>query len=91
MKEITRVQAIIGLSEMWDIAFPENSQGRVQDWGERLDLCDMWDGDEDYTDDMRPPGVWDLLLALGVTPQELIEHCHANPKMFALQSTAAKE
>jgi hypothetical protein len=82
MKTITRVQAIHALNAMWDIAFPENSHGRVQDWAEGLDLCDMWDGDEDYTDDMKPPGIWDLLLSLGVTPAELIEHCHANPALF---------
>lgn len=81
--EITRAKAIKALSALWDIAFPERSGERCQEWAEANHLCAIWDPDslEDQQDAM-PPGIWDLMLALGVTPAELIEHCHANPKLF---------
>lgn len=83
MRKIERAGAIKALSDMWDIAFPEGAMERVQDWGERNDLCDEWNPEEaGWPDDCRPPGIWDLLMVLGVTPQELIEHCHANPALF---------
>jgi hypothetical protein len=81
--EITRAKAIKAISDMWDVAFPERSGERLQDWAEAHHLCAIWDPDslEDQQDAI-PPGIWDLMLALGVTPAELIEHCHANPKLF---------
>lgn len=83
MREITRVKAIKALDAMWEIAFPERAQERVQDWAEANDLCEYWDPEiDDPQPDAIPPGIWDLLQALGVTPHELIEHCHANPKLF---------
>jgi hypothetical protein len=87
MKTMTRVQAIKALDRMWEIAFPEGSHERVQDWAEGLGLCDEWDPDDDGPQDGAvPPGIWDVVMALGVTPAELIEHCHANPKIFESRS-----
>lgn len=81
--DITRVKAIKALSALWDIAFPERSGERCQEWAENNHLCAIWDPDSlDDQQDAMPPGIWDLMLVLGVTPAELIEHCHANPKLF---------
>lgn len=83
MRTITRELAIKAMDSMWEIAFPEGSQERVQYWAEACHLCDEWDpDDEGVQEGARPPGIWDLLLALGVTPQELIALCHANPAIF---------
>jgi hypothetical protein len=83
MKEISRELAIKALDSMWDVAFPEGSQERLQFWAEERHLCDEWDPEDEGTqEDARPPGVWDLLLAIGVTRQELIDYCNANPKIF---------
>jgi hypothetical protein len=81
--DVTRVKAIKALSALWDIAFPERSGERCHEWAEANYLCAIWEPDslEDQQDAM-PPGIWDLMLALGVTPAELIQHCHANPKLF---------
>lgn len=84
MREITRAEAIKALESVFDKAFgnDKGSGDAYEDWAREQGLCADWDGEEEITDDMLAPGQWDLLLAVGVTPEELIEHLHANPEIF---------
>lgn len=93
MREITRADAIKALDSLFEKAFgnDKGSGEMYEDWARERGLCDDWDGYGEVTDGMVPPGQWDILLAMGVTPAELIEHLHANPAIFEPREEKAKD
>lgn len=82
--ELTRARAIVALNEVMERYFgsDKGSQEKYQDFCETLGLCELWDGDEPALEEHMPPGTWELLMAIGVTEAELIEHLHANPALL---------
>lgn len=82
--ELTRARAIVALHEIMDRYFgaEKGSQEMYQSFCEDLGLAELWDGEEPLLEQHQPPGTWELLMAIGVTEAELIEHLHANPTLF---------
>ena len=84
---IMREQAIRSLDHLFEKVFGSDKGSReaYEEWATNEGLCEEWAGEEDITDQMRPPGTLEFLLALGVTPQEIVDVIHLNPEIFDQQ------
>ena len=88
---ITREAAIKALLSLEDRAFghDKGSGEAYQEWAERLGLCPDWDGESRVRDEDMPPNFEELLMAVGVSPQEIVAIAHINPKCFPPQMCRA--
>ena len=84
MDKITRVQAIKAIDSLFDRYFgsDKGSNELYESWASDNKLCEPWNGEEELTEEHIPPGQFDILMALGITKEELIEHLGVNPEIF---------
>jgi hypothetical protein len=82
--KVTREKAIKAINELFDRHFgcDKGSGEDYQEWAEDMKLCEPWDGEGSFTEENYPPGQWDILQAIGVTQDEIIELLGANPAIF---------
>lgn len=84
-KKIARAAAIRALEGLFERAFgsEKGSGDAYSEWCEEVGLCETWDGEEEFRDEHNPPCQYELMLALGLTPQEIVNALHINPKTFS--------
>lgn len=84
MKSVSREQALKALFSLDDFVFGhDKGSGEMYcEWAEHQGLCPEWDGESDVKEEDLPPGFFELFLALGIQPQEIIDVLHVNPKCF---------
>lgn len=79
--KITRTEAIKALSSLFEKAFgsDKGSGEAYEEWCESNGLCPEWDGESVVKDEDMPPSEFEIMLALGLNPQEIIDTLHINP------------
>jgi hypothetical protein len=87
MKPITKEQAIKALHDLEEVAFghDKGSGEAYLDWAIDQDLCeycDEYEGEEWDDEIHAPPSIIELLVAIGVSPQDLVDVLCVNPHMF---------
>lgn len=75
IEPITRKQAIKALLALEDKAFghDKGSGEMYQEFCELMGLCEEWDGESETKEENWAPGFWELLMAIGVKPQEIVD------------------
>jgi hypothetical protein len=89
---IAREDAIRALDALFEQAFGhDKGSGEVYEaWCAEQGLCEEWDGEEDpIPPECEPPCQHELMLALGLTPQEILDALHINPRCFPANMCAA--
>jgi hypothetical protein len=93
MKKITEEQAVKALEQLMEIHFghDKGSGEMYQEWAENVGLCKSiweeypdgdWPSEFDNDPDYQAPSCYELLMALGISPQKLVDTLHINPKIF---------
>lgn len=81
---IAREAAIKALLALEDKAFghDKGSGEMYAEWCADRGLCQPWDGEVETADEDLPPDFFELLLAVGVSPQEIVNIGWINHKCF---------
>lgn len=83
---LTRDKAIQCLDSLFERAFgsDKGSSQAYEEWCEEMGLCE-WDEEVDeYVGGREPPGQHQILSAVGISPQELVDVLGINPKSVGL-------
>lgn len=83
IKPIGRKTAIRALCDLDEEAFghDKGSGEAYMDWATGFGLCESWDPEDDENWE-PPPDFYELLVAAGISPDEIIEATGCNPGMF---------
>jgi len=87
MEKPTREQAIKVIEAIFDRAFG-NDKGSNDAYCEFMENMGLAKYDDDYNTIEQPPGMYDIMMALGITADELVSILHLNPKIFKHQPPA---
>lgn len=85
---VTRKQSIKIINELFEEHFgsDKGSGEAYVEWMERMGLAEF--SEDDMTTVVNPPGQLEFLMALGVTPQELVDTLGINHRIFPKQFCA---
>lgn len=84
LKAISREQAVKALHEMFHKAFG-NDKGSAevyQEWAADQGLCEQWDEDGPDSPEILPPCIYEILVAAGIRPKQLVDILGINMKIF---------